>query len=79
MLTEAIARDADLILVMDEQQKQQLASQYPYVRGKVFKLGEAARQDIPDPYRQDTEVFRTVFSMIENGATEWVKRINSIG
>jgi protein-tyrosine phosphatase len=79
MLTEAIARDADLILVMDEQQKQQLASQYPYARGKVFKLGEAARQDIPDPYRQDTEVFRTVFSMIENGATEWVKRINSIG
>lgn len=79
MLTEAIARDADLILVMDEQQKQQLASQYPYARGKVFKLGEAARQDIPDPYRQDTEVFRTVFSMIENGVTEWVKRINSIG
>ena len=79
MLTEAITRDADLILVMDEQQKQQLASQYPYARGKVFKLGEAARQDIPDPYRQDTEVFRTVFSMIENGVTEWVKRINSIG
>ena len=79
MLTDAIARDADLILVMDEQQKQQLAAQYPYARGKVFKLGEAARQDIPDPYRQYPEVFRTVFSLIETGVTEWVKRINSIG
>ena len=79
MLTDAIARDADLILVMDELQKQQLATQYPYTRGKVFRLGEEASQDIPDPYRQDPEVFRTVFSLIENGADEWVKRINSIG
>lgn len=79
MLTDAIAREADLILVMDEQQKQQLATQYPYTRGKVFKLGEASKQDIPDPYRQDPEVFRTVFSMIENGVTDWVRRINSIG
>lgn len=79
MLTDAIARDADLILVMDEQQRQQLATQYPYARGKVFKLGEASRQDIPDPYRQDPEIFRAVFSMIENGVNEWAKRINSIG
>jgi protein-tyrosine phosphatase len=79
MLTDAIARDADLILVMDDQQKQQLATQYPYARGKVYRLGEAARQDIPDPYRQDPEVFRTVFSLIETGVNEWVKRINSIG
>ena len=79
MLTDAIARDADLILVMDEQQKRHLAMQYPHARGKVFKLGEAIRQDIPDPYRQDPEMFRTVFSLIENGVNEWAKRINSIG
>jgi protein-tyrosine phosphatase len=79
MLTDAIARETDLILVMDDQQKHQLETQYPYVRGKVFKLGEAARQDIPDPYRQDPEVFRAVFSLIDDGVNEWVKRINSIG
>ncbi|OGT05205.1 MAG: protein tyrosine phosphatase [Gallionellales bacterium RBG_16_57_15] len=78
MLTDAIARDADIILVMDDLQKQQISMQYPYARGKVFKLGEAAMQDIPDPYRQDPEVFRTVFSLIENGVNEWAKRINSI-
>jgi protein-tyrosine phosphatase len=79
MLTDAIARDADLILVMDDQQKQQLATQYPYARGKVFKLGEATRQDIPDPYQQSTEAFYSAYSLIESGVNEWVKRINSIG
>jgi protein-tyrosine phosphatase len=79
MLTDAITREADLILVMDDQQKQQLSIQYPHARGKVFRLGEATRQDIPDPYRQEPEVFHTVFSLIENGVNEWAKRINSIG
>lgn len=79
MLTDAIARDADLILVMDDLQKQQISTQYPYTRGKVFRLAEAIKQDIHDPCRQDPEVFRTVFSQIENGVNEWVKRINSIG
>lgn len=79
MLTDAIARDADLILVMDDMQKQHISMQYPYARGKVFRLGEAAKRDIPDPYRQEEEVFRTVYSMIENGVDQWVKRINSIG
>lgn len=75
-LTDQIARDADMILVMDEQQKQQIAQQYPYTRGKVFRLAEAA--DIPDPYRQSPEVFQSVFAQIRNGVNEWTKRINSI-
>lgn len=77
-LTDQIARDADLILVMDEQQKQQIAQQYPYTRGKVFRLAEAAKQDIPDPYRQSPEVFQSVFAQIRSGVSEWTKRINSI-
>jgi len=79
MLTDAIAREVDLILVMDEQQKKIISQQFPYARGKVFRLGETASRDIPDPYRQDAEVFHHVFSMIESGVNDWVKRINSIG
>lgn len=78
MVTDASVRDADLILIMSEQQKQQLATQYPSARGKIFRLGEADKQDIPDPYQQGQEVFRAVFSLLENGVAEWVKRINSI-
>jgi protein-tyrosine phosphatase len=79
MLTDAIARDADLILVMDAQQKAQIAKEYPYTRGKVFCLAESAKQDIPDPYRQSPEMFNTVFALAQNGVNDWVKRINSIG
>lgn len=78
MLTDAVARDADLILVMDEQQKEQVARQYPYTRGKVFRLAESARQDIPDPYRQAPEVFHTAFALAQSGVNAWVERINSI-
>ena len=78
MLTEEIARDADLILVMDDTQRMHVAMQFPFATEKVYKLGEASRQDIPDPYRQDSEMFRTVFSMIESGVGEWVEVINSL-
>jgi protein-tyrosine phosphatase len=78
MLTDQLAREADLILVMDDVQKMHVARQYPFVMGKVFKLGEASSQDIPDPYRQNHEVFRAVFLMIESGVKDWVSAINSI-
>lgn len=78
MVTDALVRDSDLILVMDSLQHQQIAAEYPHARGKVFRLGEAARQDIPDPYRQDAGVFRSSFELIASGSGAWVKRINSI-
>lgn len=79
MLNDAITREADLILVMDEQQVQQISKQYPYARGKVFRLAAASKQDIHDPYRQSPEVFQAVYAVIENSVNEWVKRINSVG
>lgn len=79
MLTDAVARDADLILVMDDKQKQRVAKEYPYTRGRVFRLAESAKRDIPDPYRQSPEMFDAVFLLVQTGVDDWVKRINSIG
>ncbi len=78
MVTDALARENDLILVMDSQQQQQIAAKYPHTRGKVFRLGETAKQDIPDPYRQSVEVFGSSLDLIASGSSAWVKRINSI-
>jgi len=78
MLTEVIARDADLILVMEDSQKAQLSIQYPYVYGKTYLLAEATKQNIHDPYKQEPEVFHSALSIIQNGVNDWVKRINSI-
>jgi len=79
MLTENIVRDADLILVMDSMQKQQILTQYPYTLGKVFRLAEAAKQDIPDPFQLGPETFYKVFSLLESAVDGWAERINSIG
>ena len=79
MLTDAIARDSDIILVMDELQKQQLSAQYPYTRGKVFLLAEAEKRNIPDPFMQTKEVFFDIYLQIEKAVKEWAERINRIG
>ena len=78
MVSDALVRDSDLILTMDSRQQEQISAEYPHTRGKVFRLGETAGQDIPDPYRQSAEVFRASFDLIESGSSAWVKRINSI-
>ncbi len=78
LVTEALVRESDLILVMDSQHQQQIATEYPHARGKVYRLGETSKQDIPDPYRQSAEVFRSSLNLIQDGCSAWVKRINSI-
>ncbi len=78
MVTDALVRESDLILVMDSQQQQQIAAEYPHARGKVYRLGETSKQDIHDPYRQSADVFRSSFDLISIGSGAWVNRINSI-
>jgi len=48
---------------------------YPYTRGKVFRLGEPFNQDIPDPFKQSAEVFRTSFELINRGCHVWLKKL----
>ncbi|HLY97387.1 MAG: low molecular weight protein-tyrosine-phosphatase, partial [Sideroxydans sp.] len=78
MVTDALVRESDLILVMDSQQQQQIAAEYPLTRGKVFRLGETTKQNIHDPYRKSAEEFRSSLDLIASGSSAWVKRINSI-
>ncbi len=78
MVTDVLVRESDLILVMDSQQQQHIAAEYPHARGKVYRLGETGKQDIHDPYRQSAEVFRSSLDLIQGGCSAWVKRINSI-
>jgi len=77
-INDALVRQSDLILVMDNAQKEQILASYPYTRGKVYRLGETINQDIPDPFRQSPAVFQSSFSLIKQGCEAWVKRINSI-
>lgn len=74
-ISPAMVAQADLILVMDLEQKRHVETQYLGARGKVFRLGEAAKEDIPDPYREGIERFRIAHRMIEEGAEFWAAQI----
>jgi protein-tyrosine phosphatase len=71
---ELVAR-AELILVMDQEQKRYVESNYLGARGKVFRLGEAAKADVPDPYREGIDSFRTAQQLIAEGVKVWSERI----
>jgi protein-tyrosine phosphatase len=70
---------ANLVLVMDSQQKQELERRYPTSIGKVFCLGEHGAIDIPDPYCQPRASFEEVLRLIERSVDCWVPPIRALG
>jgi protein-tyrosine phosphatase len=73
-----LCSQAELVLVMDHEQRQRLEAMYPPVCGRVFRLGEHTKQDIPDPYRQPEQAFRRALALCEEGVTTWVRRIQRL-
>jgi protein-tyrosine phosphatase len=74
-LTGWAVSDADLILTMDLEQKLFIEQKYVISKGKVFRFHAFGNADIPDPYRQDFEVFRRTYDLIERGVSSLVERI----
>lgn len=76
-LASWMARDADLIVTMDTEQKRYVERMYPAARGKVRRLYEDSRIDVPDPYRQGRRAFRHASGLIVAGIDElahWIAR-----
>jgi protein-tyrosine phosphatase len=74
-LNEDMIRKADLIIAMEARHKWAIESREPSAKGKVFRLGEWNGYDIPDPYQKDWEFFESVLTLIEQGVTQWIKKI----
>jgi protein-tyrosine phosphatase len=70
--------ESDMIFVMDAEQRRRLETLHPQVQGRVFRLGEYAKRDIPDPYRKPEAAFRLAFSLIDEGVRDWVRRMQRI-
>jgi protein-tyrosine phosphatase len=67
-----------VVLVMDAEQRERLEKMYPQARGRVFKVGEYTKRDVPDPYRQPEKAFSDALSLIDEGVREWLHRINRL-
>jgi len=74
-ITPELVREADLVLVMEDWQRNEIASMEPTARGKIYLLGRWGKFEIDDPYRQPYEQFERAFDAIIRGVEEWTKRL----
>lgn len=75
-LNRVLCRDADLILVMENRQRDRIIQRYPEVSGKTFLLSHwNGGQDIPDPYRRGQEMFERVFPLMRAATDAWLNKL----
>lgn len=68
--------NADVVLVMEQRQLDEVVEQLPQIRGKVFLLGKwQDNRDIPDPFKQDKSVFEYTFQLIDEAVHAWAARL----
>ncbi|MEE4250080.1 MAG: low molecular weight protein-tyrosine-phosphatase [Alcanivoracaceae bacterium] len=75
-LDNAISSSADLLLVMDKRQRNELMQRFPMASGKTFLLSHwNGGHDIPDPYQRDRETFEHVYKLMEQASAAWLARL----
>ncbi|CAG9244276.1 putative low molecular weight protein-tyrosine-phosphatase EpsP [Burkholderia diffusa] len=82
-VTAELCKQAALIFVMDDAQRRLLETRHPFLRGRVFRLGDTARAsddarpgfDIPDPYRGTRADFIRCAALIDLAVASWLPRV----
>ena len=74
-ITQEMVREADLILVMDDEQRHMVESQFRGASGKTFRIGHFSNFDIPDPYGKGEKAFTETYSLVEKGITDWIDNL----
>ena len=79
-LTKEMAKDADLILTLDESVKHHILSYYINDSEKIFTLkecsGETDDLDVDDPYGLSTEAFRRCADEIEEFSIKILEKLD---
>jgi protein-tyrosine phosphatase len=70
-ITAEIARQYELILVMERMQQQYIESNWAIFKGRVHRLGEHEGEDVSDPYRRSAKRYAESLAQIERGIGEW--------
>lgn len=68
-------RQADLILVMSQNQQKHIEQTWPFAKGKTFRLGHWQGKNIPDPYQHDQAFFDETSLLIQSCVADWTKHI----
>ncbi|CAG9177240.1 Low molecular weight protein-tyrosine-phosphatase Ptp [Cupriavidus laharis] len=73
----ALVTAADLILVMDTEQRNALELVCPEARGKTYRVCEFTHVDVPDPYGCSLNMFYIVLELIKQGIASWSTQLGS--
>lgn len=77
-LTADMCDDADLILVMESKQINQVADIQPSARSKTILFAQwLNKKTVPDPFRQSPEMFEAVFRQLEEAAESWARKLTA--
>jgi protein-tyrosine phosphatase len=69
---------SELVLVMSTEQRKQLEQDYPTAKGRVFRIGEFDKLDVPDPFGHSVAAFESALKLIDDGVRAWLQRIQQI-
>lgn len=77
--TEEILNDADMVIVMTQDHRDQITRILTYDNwNRIFLFNDfcfGEKTDLPDPHYQSEHVYRTCFETIERGCTEIIKKL----
>ena len=73
-----MCQQADLILVMEQNQVASLERQFPSVRGKTFRIGQYRQYDVVDPYRNNRDAFDATYAALRLAIDDWAPRIQRL-
>ena len=74
-LTLDLISGADLILVMETEHRRAVEVMSPSARGKVYRLGEWRKADVPDPYQQSEEIFVHALTLVKHFVADWLPKL----
>jgi protein-tyrosine phosphatase len=72
----ALAREFELLLVMESGHQAWIESTFPALRGRIFRMGHWQGRDVPDPYRRPEAEFRAARDLIREAADSWLDVIH---
>ncbi len=77
--TGELAREADIILVMEHHHRQEIQRRWPHIIGKTFLLGHFEQgKEIPDPYKRGQSMHLHAAEMMLASVDHWVKQLRDL-
>ena len=70
-LTGDMLKQADLVLVMSQNQQKHIEHTWPFAKGKTFRLGNWQQCDVADPYQHDQAMFDQTCQLIQTCIADW--------